>query len=259
MGNWLSDFTGKLSTGILGDRADNEYSGVNQGNFNLPGYQQHQDRVSGYLGQVDSRQAPNIAPTERAQQSGFAGQQRGLADMLMDRARGNNSVAEMQLKQGLEQGNRQQMSMMAGARPQNAGLAMLMGSQNMANNAMGMSGQAALARAQESQMAAQSLGGVLAQGRGADENLNMFNAGANNQRSLAGAQMQQNQMGLNDAARQGLLGSGLQASGLQQQGGMNYEQNRTNRYLGHLGMPTAQESVVGGVTGIIGALAPGGK
>jgi hypothetical protein len=237
-------------------RAGGEYSGVDRNNFNLPGYDDQQARLGGYLGQVDSRTAPQIGDYERAQQSGFRGQQGQLANLLMDRANGNNSVAEQQLRQGLDASNRSQMAFMAGARPTNAAMAMRLGSQNMAGNAMGMTGQAALARAQEANMAANSLGGVLAQGRGADENLGMFNAGQQNQRTFGQAGMNQQQMAINDAARAGYLGQSLAAAQAQQQGGMNYEQNRAGRFGAVLGVPTNEEVLLGGISSLAGM---GGK
>jgi len=228
------------------------YEGVDRNNFNLPGYDQQQGRLSGYLSQVDGRAAPNIGAFQSAGRSGFAGQQGQLANMLMDRAQGNNSVAALQLQQGLDAANQQQRSLMASARPGNVGMAMLAGGQNMANQSMGITNQAALARAQEAQMAANSLGGLLAQGRGADEGLNMFNAGQQNQRTGQQAQMNQQQYAMNDAARLGYLGQSLQAAQAQQQGGMNYEQNRTSRYGAAMGVPTNGEVLMGGITGLAG-------
>lgn len=244
----------------LGDpaRSGGQYEGLDRNNFNLPGYDGMQDRYGNYLNKVDNRDAPQIGNYQTAGQSGFRGRQDQLANLLMDRAQGNNSVAEQQLHQGLDLANQQQMSLMAGARPSNTAMAMRLGGQNMANNDMGLTGQAALARAQEAQMAANSLGGVLAQGRGADEGLNMFNAGQNNQRQFGQAQMDQNQMGINDAARQGLLGGSLSAAQLQQQGGTSYESNRTQRYGAALGVPTQGEVLLGGLTGAIKAGMAGG-
>jgi hypothetical protein len=238
-------------------REGGQYEGLDRSNFNLPGYDQQQGRLSGYLGQVDARQAPHIGPYQQAGQSDFRGQQDRLSSLLMDRANGNNSVADMQMRQGLDAANQQQRSLMASARPSNVGMAMLTGSQNMANQAMGITGQAGMARAQEAQMAANSLGGLLAQGRGADENLSMFNAGQENQRAYGQAGMNQQQMGMNDAARLGYLGQSLNAAQAQQQGGMGYEQNRTQRYGAAVGVPTQGEVWRGGLAGL-GGMALGG-
>lgn len=255
------NFGGYLPGGVDSDdpyRTGGQYEGVDRANFDLPGYQQQQDRYGNYLSQVDGRQAPTVNPYERGQQSAFAGDQRALASMLMDRARGNNSVAELQLKQGADMANKQQMSMMAGARPHNAALAMMMGSQNMAGNMMGLSGATALARAQEAQQASQSLGQLLAQGRGADEALSTWNAGQQNQRHSQNAQMQQQQYAIDDAARGNLLGGSLDAARAQQQGGAQYEQNRTQRYGAAMAAPTTGEVFMGGLQGLGKSLMGGG-
>ena len=239
-------------------REGGEYSGVDRGNYDLPGYQATQDRYGDYLSQVDNRSAPQLAMADQAHNSAFRGQQSDLASLLMDRAQGNNSVAEQQLRQGLDASNHQQMALMAGARPSNAAMALRLGGQNMATSSMGLTGQAALARAQEANLAANSLGSVLAQGRGADENVDMFNAGQANHRSDVNAQLQQNQTSIDDAARGNLLGGSLQAAGLQQQGGMGYEQNRAGRFGAVLGVPTNQEVMYGGLQGMIKGAAGGG-
>jgi hypothetical protein len=85
-----------------------------------------------------------------------------------------------------------------------------------------------------------------------DEALAMFNAGQTNQRALEQARLAQQQYAINDAARQGLLGTSLQAAGMQQQGGMGYEQQRGQRFAGMLGVPTAQEKGIGAFTGLAG-------
>jgi hypothetical protein len=240
-------------------RSGGPYEGIDRSNFDMPGYQGIQDRYTNYLNGIDSRGAPTIGQYQNAAASGFAGDQRGLAQLLSDRANGRGvSVADLQMQQGFDRANQAQRSMMAGATPNNRALALRLGSQNMAANDMDLAGQAALARAQESQMAASNLGAVLAQGRGADENLNMFNAGQQNQRTGQQAQMQQNQYAINDQARGGLLSGSLQAAQAQQQGGQNYEQNRTSRFGAVLGVPTLQEQQTAAITGLGKGLMMGG-
>lgn len=212
-----------------------ENQGIDRGNFQVPGYIGQQARFSNYLKGVDERGAPTLGPD-----SSFRNNQSALSGLLMDRAQGRNSVAEQQLRQGADMVNQQQRSMMAGARPQNAAMAMRLGSSNMANNMMGLSGATAMARAQESQMAANSLGGLLNTARGQDD------ARASDQ-----AHMQQNQYSIDDQARQGLLNGSLNAAGMAQQGGMAYEQNRTQRYGADLGVPTKGEILMGGLGGLL--------
>lgn len=249
---WLGDKLGFSDPA----RTGGQYEGIDRTNFDLPGYAGQQGRLNGYLAGVDGRYAPDIN-THLGQQSGFRGQQQGLADLLMDRARGNNSVAELQLRQGADMANQQAMSQAASARPQNTAMAQRLAMNNNATNMMGLSGATALARAQEAAMAQGQLGQVLGQGRSADEAMSMFNASQQNQGDLSQAQLQQQQMSLNDQARQGLLGQSLQAAGMQQQGGMGYEQGRTQRYGAALGVPTNKEVLVGGITSLGGLLGGG--
>jgi hypothetical protein len=223
-------------------RSGGEYSGVDRGNFDLPGYQATQDRYGNYLNQVDRRDAPTIN-----QNTQFRGGQTQLSNLLMDRAQGRGSVAEQQMQQGVDLANQRQLALAAGARPGNAAMAFRMAGQNMGSNMMDLAGQTAIARAAEANQAANSLGGVLAQGRGADDQL-----------AMAQAQMQQNQMGINDAARQGLLGGSLAASQAQQQGGQNYEQNRTQRFGSVMGAPTNEEVLMGGLQGVAKGAMMGG-
>lgn len=239
-------------------RNGGEYEGLDRNNFSVPGYDQQQNRLAGYLQGVDSRVAPHVGTYQTAHGSAFRGDQAELVDQLQRRAAGQDSVAELQARQGMDAANAQQRSMMAGARPTNAAMAMQLGSQGMANAAMGIQGQAAIARAQEALGATGQLGNVLAQGRGADEQLNMWNAGQQNQRKSQQAQMNQQQMGLDDAARAGYLGQSLNAAGMQQQGGMAYEQNRTQRYGAAMGVPTKREALIGGISSLGAGLIGGG-
>jgi hypothetical protein len=216
------------------------------------GYTQVQDRYQSYLDQVGGRQAPIIGPYERAGQSAVAGQQQSLADMLAARARGENSVAELQLRQAADQGMNQQRSLAAGARPGQSAMAARLASQNMGRMQAGLGQQAAIARAQEAQMAAMGLGGVLGNMRGSDDEMARFNAAQNNQREFGQAQMNQNQMGMNDAANTALLGQSLNASGMQQQGGLTQEQIKAQRYQSALGIPTSGEVMTSMGAGMLG-------
>lgn len=223
--------------------------GVNVPSNTASGYEQHQDRYSSYLDAIQGRDAPQIGEFQNVQQSQVAGQQQSLADMLAARARGENSVAELQLRQAADQGMNQQRSMAMGARPGQSAMAARLASQNMGRMQAGLGQSAAIARAQEAQMAAQGLGGLLGQMRGSDDQTGMFNANQQNNRTGQQAQMNQQQMGMNDAANNALLGGSLNAAGMQQQGGIAQEQNNTNRWGVQMGVPTQQEQFMGGVAG----------
>lgn len=226
------------------DNAANQMGG---GGGGKSGYDQFQDRYTDYLGDVRDRGAPQIGDFQNAQGSAVAGQQQGLADMLGARARGENSVAEQQLRQAAGMGMSQQAALAAGARPGNAAMAGRMAGQNMGRLQSGLGGQAAIARMQEANMAQGQLGNLYGQMRGADENMSMFNAGQQNNRTGMQAQMDQNQMGMNDQANQNLLGQSLGAAQSQQQAGIAQEQIAANRWGAALGVPTQTEMVLGGV------------
>lgn len=287
-GGTLGTFLDPLGITPFGeDRVDraNEYGATTRENFDLPGYDEMQGRYDDYLGQIQGREAPQLgqfqnAGFERAAGSQIAGQQQSLADLLSGRARGEGSVAEMQLRQAADQGMAQQAALAAGARPGNSAMAARMAGQNMGRMQAGLGGAAAIARAQEANMAAGQLGGLLGQMRGSDEQMNMFNAGQRNNMNQFNAgqqntrtgmqgQMDQNQIGMNDAANNALLGQSLSAAQSQQQGGIGYENVQAGKFGAMLGVPTDGEKFAGMAQGLIGALgsderakariAPGGK
>lgn len=77
--------------------------------------------------------------------------------MLRGLAQGNNSVSAAQLQQGLQQSQAQQMSMAAGAAPQNQAMAARTAMMNAGGQASGMMGQQSMAGLQERQGALNAL------------------------------------------------------------------------------------------------------
>lgn len=77
----------------------------------------------------------------------------GMRDMLRRQATGENSLSAEQLRQGLQQQQASQMSMAAGAAPQNAAMAARTGAIQMGRNQATMAGQAAMAGIAERQAA----------------------------------------------------------------------------------------------------------
>ncbi len=203
---------------VLGDmgapsRTGGEYEGVNQGNFNLPGYQQRNDQLGAYAQQYAA--------------DPFRQQQQGLAGMLMAQAQGQNSLSAEQLRQNTQRLQGQQQSMAAGARPQNQGMASRLAMQNAGQLGASMSGQQAMAGIAERNAAAQSLGGVLQGARGLDQSaylgaqgMGMQNAGLQ-QAGMMGYEGQRTQrygaaMGVPTQGEKwtGMLQSGLQAGAM---------------------------------------------
>jgi hypothetical protein len=107
----------------------------------------------------------NLQGQYMANQNGIA----GTAGMLQGLASGQNSVSALQLQQGLRQSQAQQMSMAAGAAPQNQVMAARVAADNMARSAYGMSGQQAMAGLQERQGALNTLAQL--QGQQAGQNM----------------------------------------------------------------------------------------
>ncbi len=108
---------------------------------------------------------------------GQAGYGAMTAEMAQDRANlralasGQNSVSAEQLRQGMLGQQAAQMSMAAGAAPQNQAMAARSAMNNMGRAGYGMSGQAALAGLQERNAAMQQLGQLNLGQRGQDANI----------------------------------------------------------------------------------------
>lgn len=145
--------------------------------------------------------------------------QRDLTGMLMGLARGQDSLSAEQLRQNLGRLQSQQQSMAASARPSQNAMANLLAMQNAGNIGAQMSGQTALAGIAERNAAANALSGHLAATRGQD--ISSY---------LGGQQL------------------GLQAAGMQQQGGMGYEANRFGRFQQAMGTPTKGQGLISGLT-----------
>ncbi len=84
-----------------------------------------------------------------------------MYNAMGDQASGKTSISREMLRQGLQQQYGQQRSMAAGASPQNAAMAARTGAMQMGRAATGMSGQAAIAGAQEQLAARQQQGNFL--------------------------------------------------------------------------------------------------
>jgi hypothetical protein len=151
-----------------------------------------------------NRAAPQAGAAAQGQYSGFRQNQAGLISQLEAMARGEGpSAAQMQMREAMDRAAGAQSSAMAGAggRGVNAGAAF----RNASNNTAAVQAQGArdtaTIRAQEQLNAYGQLGQAINQGRGADENMNQFNAGAQNQMAMANLQAQLQTLGLNDEAQ----------------------------------------------------------
>lgn len=166
---------------------------------------------------------PGLGPASTSMGSPFRSQQEGLSGLLMARARGQGLVSGLQADQGAQQAVAAQQALAASAPPGSGAMAQRLMMQNAGDVMSGLTGQRALAGAQESQMAAGQLGGVLQGARGLDQG----DAAMRNQRATeqAGLEMARRGQQLQALGQQGSFNTGL--SGLQLQ-----------RDLGVAGMPT---------------------
>lgn len=88
-------------------------------------------------------------------------QTQGQIGQLQQLQSGQRSVSAEQLRQGMQQNQAQQMSMAAGAAPQNAVMAMRQASINAGRMGSGLAGQQAVAGLQERNQATMALNGLL--------------------------------------------------------------------------------------------------
>jgi hypothetical protein len=173
------------------------------------------DRMLAFEQEMAGRQNPQLGPAGQAGVSDFRADQRDLVGRLQAMASGKGpSLAQEQLRQGVDRATNQQYAMAAGARG-NAGMAQ----RNAMNNAGMMqsqaAGQGALARAAEQLGALSQLGSATGQGRSMDDAQSQFNTGQQNQVSLAQHQGNLMSQAQRDALRlqamSGASGIGMQA------------------------------------------------
>lgn len=209
------------------------YGGINEDNFALQGAdareQQYQQLIQGLQGQY-APQASADAYTSQRQQA--------LIDMLGAQARGEGpSMANLAAEQASQRGVSQQQAMLASGRGNQAGAARAAAQQAGALQGS-IAGNAAQARVQEQLGAQNALGNALNAYRGQNQQLAL----ANQQAEMGNRQLQQSGI-------QNLLAQSLQQAGMQQQGGMGLEAQRTQRYMGAMGAPTQNEQLMQGIIG----------
>lgn len=199
-------------------RTDNQYAGTDRNNFNLPGYQDRQNRLNGMMNQG-------------APQSSFRYEQSQLADLLRARANGADSMSAQQLRRDAGANIASQQALAASGRPGNAALAGRMAAQNAGRVATGLSGNTAMAGIAERDAAARALAGLAGQARDQDINASL-------------GQQQINQ---------GYSQQEIDNARLQQQGGIQYENNQAQRFGVASQQPTTGEQYLGILQGGAGA------
>lgn len=222
MGDWSQGFQGAAGGAMAGAAfgpAGAAIGGALGGLGGLlgdGGQSQYQDQLKQLAAQYAARQAPQGGPAAQAQNSDFRQNQAGLITQLESAARGDGpSAAALQMREAMDRAAGTQAGAAAGAggRGVNAGAAL----RNATNQTAAVQAQGArdtsVLRAQEQASARQQLGTTIAQGRQSDENISTFNAGANNQTSLANLQAKLQTMGLNDEAQLKALTAAMGAAG----------------------------------------------
>lgn len=210
-----------------------------------------------YFAQAGGMQAPQVGQAAQGAYSGFRQNQSSLITRLEALASGQGpSLASQQFKEATDRNQASQAGMA------NSGRGGPMAAINAQNN-MGLLGAqaaqgAASSRIQEQQMALQMLGGNIQAGRGADEGMNQFNAGQQNQNSLANLDARLKTMGLQDNVRlqilQQLGGQNAQAQG---QVGLGDQILAGGAGLYSMGAAqSAQNKMPGGFGGMAGAGVP---
>lgn len=138
---------------------------------------------------------PQAGPAAQSGYSGFRDNQTGLVSRLEAMANGQGpSLARQQFEQATDRNVRSQQALAASGR--GGPLAQLTAANNTAMLGANAAQGSALARTNEQMQAISQLGGVIAQGRGADEQTNMFNAGEQNQVAIANLQARLKAMGM---------------------------------------------------------------
>lgn len=157
-------------------------AGLGMGLFGGGGRNPYEERLSAFANQA----GPQAGPAAQGAYSDFRGNQADLVRMLEAQARGEGpSLAAQQLKAATDRSTRQAQSLAAGAQGPNAALAQFQAQTTAGTLGAQAAQDAAAARIQEQYNAQNQLGLTLHGARGADEAMNQFNAGAQNQMSLA--------------------------------------------------------------------------
>lgn len=179
---------------------------------------EHRKRLMDFYNSVGGgRMAPQVGPAAQAGYSGFRSNQSDFINRMDAMSRGQGpSLATQMFRQTTDRNQAQQAGMA------NSGRGGPMAAINAANN-MGLLGAqasqgAAGARIAEQNMALGHLGSMIQSGRGADEQLGMWNAGQQNQFAIQNLEARLRQMGLDDNTRMQILA---------QLGGQNAQQRGT--------------------------------
>jgi hypothetical protein len=167
--------------------------------------EENKKRLEDYYNEVRTRGAPQVGYSAQAGYSGFRDNQKNLVSHLeaMSQGRGPSLAAE-QFKASTNRNIAQQQGLALSGQG-NATAAAMMAANNSAQLGAQASQDAGMARIGEQQMALNQLGLTLHGARGADEDMDRFNAGQTNQFALANLDAQLRARGMDDATRLQIL------------------------------------------------------
>ncbi len=214
MGLWDAVKTGaQWATGIgeanwLANKAEGANPDIER--QNVPQYNRQFNTFTDVAKGTQGRAAPQAADSD------YSAYQSALLKGLLADSRGRGpgqQLVRMQAQQMADRGAQQQLAMARSARPGQSGMAGTNAAFNAANMQSQVGDQAAMAGLQARLGATQQLGQYAGQARGQDLQNNQFNA-----------DQQLRMYGLNDQTQLEALRQRLALSGMQQSGGMNYQQ-----------------------------------
>lgn len=186
------------------------------GYFGSQGSQGYEDQLKQLAAGYGTRRAPQVGPASQAGYSDFRQNQAGLVSQLESMARGQGpSAAQGLMREAMDRQAGAQASAAAGAggRGVNQGAALRQAMNNTAAIQAQNARDTGNMRVNEQLGAINQLSGTLAQGRSADEGVNMFNSGQQNQMSQANLAAQLQTMGLNDKSQLQALLMAIGAAG----------------------------------------------
>jgi hypothetical protein len=158
------------------------------------------------------------ATIDQSQANQFRNQQKDLTQALADRAagRGGPSLAEMQMRRGLDTSIASQRAQAASARGLSPGMAQRLAANNIAQAQQATNADATMLRASEQQQAQGMLGNVLAGARGQDLGVAGQQAGFQQQAGLANQQAELQNRAQMDQATQAYIAMGMSREEAQQ-------------------------------------------
>ncbi len=284
MRDWLSGKAAMDDINRAYQPVQNQFQ-ANQYDPNASAYQIQNQYGGNLASAIAGAQGRNTPMATAAQAAGpdlvaanaAAAQQSALGNLLMQRASGTGgpSVAELQMRRGLDASIAAQRAQAASARGLSPGMAQRLAAQGIAQAQQQTNADAAMLRASEQLGAQNALGGVLSQQRGQDLGAaqmglqaGQFNAGLQQQTNLANQSAEFQNRGQMDQALQNYLAMGMSREEAQQKAFADMEAlkaqqqisaNQLNQATAEANAEREQKAKGGFIQGVGGAIGSIGK